>query len=88
MSFLDVLPNAVLITLLIAAWEFFQQNNVAMAATLPNNPELFIAETGWPTKSSDAEHATNGASAASVADLQIFIDSWICQANNNGTKYL
>jgi exo-beta-1,3-glucanase (GH17 family) len=70
------------------AWQFFEDNNVALAGSLSNNPELFIAETGWPTKSSDAEHATNGASDASVANLQVFIDTWICQANNNGTKYL
>ncbi|KAG8934950.1 hypothetical protein FRC02_008932 [Tulasnella sp. 418] len=68
-------------------WQFFQDNNVALAATVPNNPELFIAEVGWPTKSSDAENASNGASDASEANLQIFINDWICQANQNQTKY-
>jgi len=34
-----------------AAWtaEFFQENNVVTAQSLPNKPKMFIAETGWPT---------------------------------------
>jgi exo-beta-1,3-glucanase (GH17 family) len=34
-----------------AAWtaQFFQENNVVAAKALPNNPKMFIAETGWPT---------------------------------------
>ena len=36
-----------------AAWtyEFFQQNDVALASNLTNNPKMYIAETGWPTVS-------------------------------------
>ncbi|KAG8951266.1 hypothetical protein FRC04_006505 [Tulasnella sp. 424] len=68
-------------------WQFFEDNNVAMAAQTTNNPELIIAEIGWPSKSSDAAHATNGPSAADIPTLQTFMDSWICQANTNQTKY-
>ncbi|KAG7096700.1 hypothetical protein E1B28_004114 [Marasmius oreades] len=72
-----------------AAWtnQFFRETNVQPAANLPNKPKMYIAETGWPTKSSDAANANNGASAASVENLQIFIDTFVCQANNNGTGY-
>jgi exo-beta-1,3-glucanase (GH17 family) len=36
-----------------AAWtyEFFQQNDVDLAANLTNKPTMYIAETGWPTVS-------------------------------------
>ncbi|KAL0949275.1 hypothetical protein HGRIS_009353 [Hohenbuehelia grisea] len=72
-----------------SAWvsNFFQETNVAPAAALPNRPKMYIAETGWPTKSSDASNANNGASDASVAGLQTFIDTFVCQANTNGTGY-
>lgn len=68
-------------------WQFFQDNNVALAAQTPNNPELIIAEIGWPSQSSDAAHATDGPSSADIPTLQTFMDSWICQANTNQTKY-
>jgi len=72
-----------------AAWtaNFFQTVNVEPANALPNRPQMYIAETGWPTKSSDAGNANNGASTASVANLQIFLDTFVCQANQNGTGY-
>jgi len=72
-----------------AAWtaDFFEVNNVVVANALPNKPEAFIAETGWPTASSDAADATDGVSAASEANLQIFLDTFVCQANQNGTGY-
>lgn len=37
--------------------------------------------------SSDAGNANNGASDASEANLQIFLDTFVCQANQNGTGY-
>jgi exo-beta-1,3-glucanase (GH17 family) len=72
-----------------AGWtsSFFQTTNVQPAALLANKPKMYIAETGWPTKSSDAGNANNGASAASEANLQIFLDTFVCQANKNGTGY-
>ncbi|KIM39930.1 glycoside hydrolase family 17 protein [Hebeloma cylindrosporum] len=72
-----------------ASWtaDFFSQQDVALADSLSNKPKMYIAETGWPTKSSDAGNANNGASTASIANLQIFLDTFICQANNNGTGY-
>ncbi|TEB26994.1 glycoside hydrolase [Coprinellus micaceus] len=72
-----------------AAWtaNFFQEVDVAAASALSNNPKMYIAETGWPTDSSDAGNANNGASPASVAGLQTFMDTFVCQANTNGTGY-
>lgn len=30
-------------------WEFFQENDVELAQSLGNSPQMYIAETGWPT---------------------------------------
>ncbi|PPQ68664.1 hypothetical protein CVT25_012318 [Psilocybe cyanescens] len=73
-----------------AAWtaDFFQTQDVDIANALPNKPQMYIAETGWPTKSSDAAHANSiGGSPASVAGLQTFLDTFVCAANTNGTEY-
>ncbi|KAK0480116.1 glycoside hydrolase family 17 protein [Armillaria novae-zelandiae] len=87
-------------------WEFFETNDVQLAQGLSNTPEMYVAETGWPTKSSDTADESNGPSTASVANLQVgeifdhavdfdsptlglqtFLDTYICEANTNGTKY-
>ena len=72
-----------------AGWTytFFQDTDIAQAEALSNNPKMYIAETGWPTKSSDAGNESNGALTASVANLQTFLDTFVCQANTNGTGY-
>jgi exo-beta-1,3-glucanase (GH17 family) len=59
-----------------AGWtaDFFNQQNVQPAAALSNKPQMWIAETGWPTESSDAGNANNGPSLASEANLQIFFE--------------
>ncbi|TEB30062.1 glycoside hydrolase [Coprinellus micaceus] len=68
-------------------FEFFDGQNVAPAALLPNKPHMYIAETGWPTKSSDAGNAHNGGSPASEEGLQSFLDTFLCQANDKGVGY-
>ncbi|KAF8913775.1 glycoside hydrolase superfamily [Gymnopilus junonius] len=72
-----------------AGWvnTFFQETNVAPAALLSNKPKMYIAETGWPSASSDVSNANNGASDASVANLQKFLDTFVCQANSGGIPY-
>ncbi|KAJ3564840.1 hypothetical protein NP233_g8028 [Leucocoprinus birnbaumii] len=72
-----------------APWvfKFFDETNVQPASQLPNKPKMYIAETGWPTKSSDAGNANNGGSDASVANLQVFLDNFVCQANQNNVGY-
>ncbi|TFK49670.1 glycoside hydrolase [Heliocybe sulcata] len=68
-------------------WDFFDQQNVEPAAALSNSPKMYIAETGWPSNSSDAGNESNGPSTASTANLQTFLDTFVCQANQNGTGY-
>ncbi|KAH9856667.1 glycoside hydrolase [Lenzites betulinus] len=72
-----------------AGWvnDFFQTQNVDVANTLSNKPDMFIAETGWPSGSKDAGNESNGPSNASVANLQTFLNTFVCAANKNGTKY-
>ncbi|KAJ7904780.1 glycoside hydrolase [Mycena olivaceomarginata] len=72
-----------------AGWtaDFFSTTNVAAANALSNKPTMYIAETGWPTKSSSAAAESDGVSDASVANLQIYLDTFVCQANTNGTGY-
>ncbi|KAJ7094532.1 glycoside hydrolase [Mycena belliarum] len=72
-----------------AGWtaDFFATTNVAAANALSNKPTMYIAETGWPTKSSSVAAESNGAALASVPNLQIFLDTFVCQANQNGTGY-
>jgi exo-beta-1,3-glucanase (GH17 family) len=66
---------------------FFETTDVSAASALSNKPTMYIAETGWPTKSSDAGNANNGPSLASESNLQTFMDTFVCQANTNGTGY-
>lgn len=48
---------------------------------------MYIAETGWPTDSKEAATLNNGGSDASVPNLQVFIDDFVCQANDDGVGY-
>jgi len=66
---------------------FFQQTNVDEANTLANKPQMYIAETGWPTYSSTAAEKTDNASDASEPNLQIFLNDFVCTANTQGVKY-
>ncbi|KAI8460849.1 glycoside hydrolase superfamily [Phakopsora pachyrhizi] len=68
-------------------WNFFQDFDVKVCAQASNNPVMYIAETGWPTASDNASMTTNGPSEASEANLQKFMDSYVCQANANQTNY-
>lgn len=68
-------------------WKFFQDFDVDVCNQAPNKPIMYIAETGWPTASDNASMATNGPSAASIPNLQTFMDTFVCQANANQTNY-
>ncbi|KAG8800996.1 hypothetical protein FRC18_007905, partial [Serendipita sp. 400] len=75
-----------------AQWtnDFFQENNIQPAELLSPSPKMIIAETGWPTHSSDTEHQNSGAGRggeASVANLQVFLDDFVCKANEAKTPY-
>ncbi|KAH9482792.1 putative glucan endo-1,3-beta-glucosidase btgC [Psilocybe cubensis] len=66
---------------------FFLETNIQPASLLPNRPTMFLAETGWPTGSKDAGNANNGFADASTANLQKFLDDFVCQANADGLPY-
>ncbi|KAF8914728.1 glycoside hydrolase superfamily [Mucidula mucida] len=71
-------------------WTFdsFDEENVQHAATLPNKvPQMYIAETGWPSQANDTLHESNGASDASEANLQSFLDNFVCKANTDNVGY-
>ncbi|KAF8754281.1 glycosyl hydrolase 17 family [Rhizoctonia solani] len=68
-------------------WDFFQQNNIAQANAVANKPTMYIAETGWPTQSSSVAAQNNGAADASVKNLQVFMDTFVCASNTNQTNY-
>lgn len=68
-------------------WTFFTGTDEELAASLVNKPSMSIAETGWPTNATNSTTGFNGASNASEANLQIFLDTFVCQANANGTEY-
>ncbi|KAI5449986.1 hypothetical protein NCC49_003877 [Naganishia albida] len=76
-----------------AAWtnNFFQEFDVDIANSVPNKPRCAIAETGWPTNTMTASEGNNGVASpqgdASIANLQTFLDTFVCQANANGTDY-
>jgi glucan 1,3-beta-glucosidase len=79
----------------------------SVAATAPNNPKSYIAETGWPTESTTKADSNSGVGGADgeasvenlqresylmhrkchTTDLPVFLDSFVCQANANGTEY-
>nr|XP_019045226.1 glucan 1,3-beta-glucosidase [Kwoniella bestiolae CBS 10118]OCF24156.1 glucan 1,3-beta-glucosidase [Kwoniella bestiolae CBS 10118] len=72
-------------------YNFFQEFDVAPAALASNKPSVYIAETGWPTESMNASESNTGFGGpkgeASLANLQTFLDTYVCQANANGTEY-
>ncbi|KIM84163.1 glycoside hydrolase family 17 protein [Piloderma croceum F 1598] len=72
-----------------AGWvsNFFQTVNVAEAANTTRKPQPLIAETGWPTGSANASLGFNGAANATEDNLQIFLNTFVCAANANGTGY-
>ncbi|EPT05523.1 hypothetical protein FOMPIDRAFT_158561 [Fomitopsis schrenkii] len=72
-----------------ASWTytFFEESDVAVAQTLANKPDFAIGETGWPTNSTTEAAASDGPSVASEANLQTFMNDFVCGSNQNGTEY-
>jgi len=69
-----------------AKWtfDFFNNNSMVFASSLKYQPEIYMAEVGWPTNSSSS---VVDPSAASVENLQLFINNFVCTANTQGIKY-
>ncbi|KAI8450226.1 glycoside hydrolase superfamily [Phakopsora pachyrhizi] len=68
-------------------WQYYQDSVVNVCSKAPNRPTLYIGEIGWPTSSDDPKPVRSVDMAASTKNLQSLIDSFICQANSNGTNY-
>lgn len=69
-------------------WQFFEDNDVIYANEASNQPDVYIAETGWPTGwTTPVDSAARTGTDATVANLQTFLDTYVCDANKNGTKY-
>ncbi|PWN47378.1 glycoside hydrolase [Violaceomyces palustris] len=78
------------------AWtyEYFEENDQAIAGQVSNKPTAYIAETGWPSGANDTAHMTyvneageKTGAVAGVDQLQTFLDGYVCNANKNGTGY-
>ncbi|KAF9144287.1 hypothetical protein BG015_000152 [Linnemannia schmuckeri] len=66
-------------------WKYLKENvtpKVNVNRTAPI--DIWITEVGWPTfPASSAVQA----SVPSIPNLQIFLDTWLCEANKNGMPY-
>ncbi|KAI9717559.1 MAG: hypothetical protein M1812_004700 [Candelaria pacifica] len=79
-----------------AAWtiDFWTQNDIPLTANTPNKQQV-ISETGWPSDGGKdcggagnctVSDSTPGA-VASIKDMNVFMDTFVCQALKNGTEY-
>jgi exo-beta-1,3-glucanase (GH17 family) len=73
-------------------WSFWQNHNVPLTAGTSKGQ--IISETGWPSgggtdcggETGDCTPGQSG-SVASVDNMNIFMNDWVCQAIDNGTDY-
>ncbi|CAO1618854.1 unnamed protein product [Parajaminaea phylloscopi] len=67
-------------------WDYTNTNTPGLAVTPATNaPDLWIAETGWPTSANDTASMTYEGAVAGDSQLQTFLDTFVCQANANIT---
>ncbi|KAI6042559.1 glycoside hydrolase [Pisolithus marmoratus] len=57
---------------------------LTVANSLTNKPKMFIAETGWPTVCLMAPPEWQ---LILITSCRLFVDTFVCQANKNGTGY-
>ncbi|EXJ92710.1 murein transglycosylase [Capronia epimyces CBS 606.96] len=74
-------------------WDFWQTHDVVLTQSLPDVKQI-ISETGWPSSGgkdcggSDGSCASGQSGAvASVDNMNTFMETWVCQALENGTDY-
>lgn len=72
-------------------WNFWQTHDVVLTG---DQSRQVVSETGWPSGGgTDCGNAANQCAAgqtgsvASVDNMNIFMNNWVCQALNNGTNY-
>lgn len=73
-------------------WDFWQTHNVVL--TVNTKVKQVISETGWPSGGgTDCGNEANTCapgqtgSVASIANMNRFMNDWVCQALRNGTEY-
>lgn len=73
-------------------WNFWQTHDVVLTVNTP--VKQLISETGWPSGGgTDCGNAANTCapgqtgSVASVANMNRFMNDWVCSALRNGTEY-
>ncbi|KAI0450009.1 glycoside hydrolase superfamily [Xylaria acuta] len=73
-----------------AAWTWTFWHNKAGSFFKSDNEKNVISEIGWPTKGGtdcgEAATCADGA-VAGIDELNTLLDTWVCQALNNGTNY-
>ncbi len=78
-----------------AAWtlNFWQTHDVILTQNSPNIKQI-ISETGWPSGGGTDCGGTDGSCAsgqsgavASVDNMNVFMNDWVCQALDSGTDY-
>ncbi|KAF9281912.1 hypothetical protein BGZ68_006314 [Mortierella alpina] len=65
-----------------AAWAFANYKTETLPAA--TGKPAIISEVGWPSGPSSAKMGT---AVPSVENLQIFLDTWVCQANKRKIPY-
>lgn len=78
-------------------WEFWQQHDVVLmtdaSKTSTGTPRNIISEVGWPSSGGNDCGTTSGCpnstagSVAGIDEMNTFLDSWVCEAMQNGTTY-
>ncbi|KAF3939694.1 hypothetical protein ABW19_dt0206353 [Dactylella cylindrospora] len=63
-------------------WEFTENNDVAIARQTTRNPNVIVSEVGWPSGG-----GTLLGSVAGIDEMNQFLQSYVCEANKNGTEY-
>ncbi|EXJ91053.1 hypothetical protein A1O1_04160 [Capronia coronata CBS 617.96] len=74
-------------------WDFWQSHDVVLTQGMTGVKQI-ISETGWPSSGGTDCGGTDGScapgqsgSVASVDNMNTFMESWVCQALENGTDY-
>ncbi|CDR88960.1 uncharacterized protein SPSC_06332 [Sporisorium scitamineum] len=66
-------------------YEYTNTNAPSTALLAPNKPTLYVAEAGWPTGANETSLATYQGATAGVAELNTFLQTFVCQSNQNVT---
>ncbi|KAF1994289.1 glycoside hydrolase family 17 protein [Amniculicola lignicola CBS 123094] len=73
-------------------WDFWTNHDVVLTKTTDPDIKQIVAEVGWPSAGGNNCGAVNcttetEGSVSGVEEMNMFMDSWICQSLANGTEY-